>query len=389
MYLFWLFLSVNVALFFSCSGKKIDKDHASVSSSKKDSTSFFTEIKYAKGFDIEYYDGYKVINVKDPWSKSAKNFRYVLFSQKTTIPSGFEDAQFIEVPVKKFITLSSLYVGYSEKLRINEKLIGIADTKYINTSSVREMISKGKIEEVGGNENVNIEKILELNPDLIITYGSGDPSGDAHPKLLEAGLKVAVNSEQMEVTPLGRTEWIKFIASFFDKDREADSIFKTIESKYFEVAKLAQKARTRPSVFSDVKYGDTWFMPGGQSYAANLLKDANTNYLWADIEKRGSIPFSFETVYVKALNADFWINTSDFKSLEDIARSDIRYKDFKAYKTGNIFNNNKRLNEAGGNDYWESGLVSPDVILSDLVKIFHPELLQDYELVYYKKIQAK
>jgi iron complex transport system substrate-binding protein len=152
---------------------------------------------------------------------------------------------------------------------------------------------------------------------------------------------------------------------------------------------MSQKGKGRPSVFSDIKYGDTWFIPGGNSYAANLLKDANSNYLWGDTEKRGSIPYSFETVYVKAVNADFWINCSNFKTFKDIERADTRYKDFKAFRTGNIFNNNKRENEAGGNDYWESGLVSPDVILSDLVKIFHPELLPGYELFYYKKIQVE
>jgi iron complex transport system substrate-binding protein len=387
MYLFRLFLFANLLVFVSCSEKKEGQNITS--SQKEDTATFHPEIKYAKGFDIEYHLGYKVINVSDPWNKSSKKSRYVLFFHNSAKPTGFEDALLIEIPVKNFVSLSSLYVGYSEKLKISDKLIGIADTKYINSPSVRSMISQGKIKEVGGNENVNIEKILELDPALIITYGSGDPIGNVHPKLREAGLKVALNSEQMEITPLGRTEWIKFVAAFFNKDREADSIFRSIESKYLQIAQLAKKGKSSPSVFSDIKYGDTWFMPGGQSYAANLLKDANSDYLWNDTEKRGSMPLSFERVYVKALNADFWINTSDFKTLEDIERSDVRYKDFKAYRTRQIFNNNKRVNEAGGNDYWESGLVNPHLILSDLVKIFHSELLPGYELFYYKKIQEK
>jgi iron complex transport system substrate-binding protein len=344
--------------------------------------------KHAGGFKIGYGKNFKVIAVSDPWNKKDQKFEYLLYSNETEIPVGFEKAMKVKIPVKSLAVLSSLYVAYVEKLQLYNSLKAVSEFKHINSGKVREMILGGDVQEVGSNGNVNIEKLLSLNPELVLTYGSNVSSEDSHQKLLEAGLKVAVNIEQMENTPLGRAEWIKFLAAFFNKETEADSVFNRIEFEYLKVKENALKAAKRPGAYVGIRYGDIWYMPGGNSYAANLLKDANAFYLWEDNNQRGSQHLSFEEVYQKAGTADFWINTGDWKSIDDVMKADVRYGNFKAVKTGNVYNNNNRINEFGGNDYWESGIVQPQIVLADLIKIFHPELLPDHKLVYYKKLES-
>ncbi|MFL5731238.1 MAG: ABC transporter substrate-binding protein [Cytophagaceae bacterium] len=380
---------LSLILFSGCTSRREDsslRDTTETTGKSVDSVAAYS-VQHARGFKIDYFKNYKLISVKDPWDSKGKVNRYVLYRSDSLRPAGYEDAQYIKVPVKNFIILSSLYAAYSDKLNLNNQLIGISEFRLINTQSILNLISKGQIQEVGAGGSLNIEKIIELSPGLVITYGTGDPALDTHPKLMEAGLKVAVNAEQMETTPLGRAEWIRFMAAFFDKEKEADSVFRNIENRYHKMKEIARSAKSSPTVFTGIKYGDAWYMPGGESYAANLFKDAHAGYLWAESPKRGSIPLSFEAVYEKAASADYWINVSDWSTKQDILKNDPRYGGFKAFKTGTIYNNNKRVNRYGGNDYWESGLLNPDLVLGDLIKILHPELLPEYEFVYYKKIK--
>ena len=379
---FRYFFFVSLCFSFGCSQTGTEKKYA-----EKAEELDWKNTKYARGFRIGYGKGFKLITVADPWKNKDQKFQYLLYREEKDIPAGFEKAMKVKLPVKTMAVLSSLYVAYVEKLDLYDHLTGVSEFRHISSEKAKAMIRAGKLVEVGSNGNVNIEKLITLHPDLVITYGSNVSSDDSHPKLQEAGLKVAVNIEQMENTPLGRAEWIKFMAAFFDKEKEADSLFNSIESDYFKVREEALKAKTRPSAYVGIRYGDIWYMPGGNSYAANLLKDANAWYLWEDNKERGSQHLSFEEVYQKASEADYWINTGEWKTIADVLKADVRYGNFKAVKTGMVYNNNNRLNEFGGNDYWESGIVHPHLVLSDLIKIVHPELLPGYKLVYYKKLE--
>jgi iron complex transport system substrate-binding protein len=345
-------------------------------------------LEYAKGFSIEYTTaGAKLLTVTNPWNKGAKKSRYLLYKKDSAVPAGFEDALKIEIPVKSVAVLSSIYAAYVERLGLEEKIKAVSEFRYINSGRLRKRISENKLQELGSNANLNIEKVYTLNPDLIISYASGDPSDEIQSRLSEGGLKLVLCIEQLENTPLGRTEWIKFIAAFFDREQQADSIFELIEAEYIKTKMEAAKAKDCPEVFSDIRYGDVWYMPGGNSYAANLLKDANACYLWKDDHNTGSLPLSFETVFQKAGSAAFWINTGSFTSIGEIVKADPLYENFSAVRNGNVYNNNKRVNKEGGNDYWESGIVSPHLVLADLIRIFHPDLMPDKNLYYYKKLE--
>ncbi len=198
---------------------------------------------------------------------------------------------------------------------------------------------------------------------------------------------MAIVAEYLESSPLGRAEWLKFTALFFNQEAQAEQVFGTIAEDYNALVQITQDLELRPTVFTGFSYDGTWYMPGGKSYVAQLLRDAGATYLWAEIDQTGSLPLDFEAVYDRAARADFWVNVSqDWQSQGDAIAADPRYGEFFALQAGHLFNNNARLNATGGNDYWEGGLINPHLVLADLIKILHPELLPDHELVYYQPL---
>ncbi|MEM7725962.1 MAG: ABC transporter substrate-binding protein [Cyanobacteria bacterium P01_A01_bin.45] len=354
----------------------------------KKNTDYFPQkanIKYATGFSVEYQNNYKVVTVKNPWQDAKTSFKYILVECGTPAPEGFKETQVITIPINTVASLSTTHLPHLAKLGVVDKLVGVSNPKIVNTSEVVEKIKVGKIAELGNN-NVNLERLLELNPDLVTTHGTGNPQTDSHPKLLEAGLKVAINAEYMENTPLGRAEWLKFTSMFFNKEDIGEKQFGEIARKYQNIAAKTKAIKKRPKVFTGFNFKGTWYVPGCQSYPAKYLADAGAELLCVG-NSSGSTPSSFENVFERAATADYWLNVSQsWQKLEDVIREDSRYSDFRAVKKGNVYNNNARLNENGGNDYWEGGISNPDLILADLIKIFHPELLPNHQLFFYQKL---
>ncbi len=342
-------------------------------------------INHATGFSVEYHNNYKVVTVKNPWREAKTGFKYVLVQCGTPAPEGFKQDQVITVPVNTVASLSTTHLPHLAKLELVDKLIGVSNIKIVNTPEVVEQIKAGKIAELGNN-NVNVEQLLELAPDLVTTYGTGNPQTDSYPKLLEAGLKVAINAEYMENSPLGRSEWLKFTALFFNQEEKSERVFSKINKNYQEIAAKTKAIKKRPKVFTGFNFKGTWYVPGCKSYPAQYLADAGAELLCIG-NSSGSIPSSFENIFERAATADYWLNVSQsWQNLKDAIREDSRYGDFQAVQKGNVYNNNARLNENGGNDYWEGGISNPDLILADLIKIFHPELLPSHQLFFYQKL---
>lgn len=289
--------------------------------------------------------------------------------------------------------MSTSHLPHLVELDVLNALVGVDTLQYISSPEVVALGKAGKLTEIGSGAQVDVEQVALLNPDLIMTYAIGFPDLDAHPKLIEAGYKVALNGEFAENTPLGRAEWIKFTALFFNAEGRANAYFEGVVREYERLVALTERVSERPSVLINTPFQGTWFMPGGKSFAARFILDAGASYAWADDESTGSLPLSFEEVFAKAGDAEFWINVIFFGTLKDLEAADARFAEFAAFKNGKVFNNDKRTNENFGsdyfvgNDYFESGVIRPQVILADLIKIFHPELLPDHELVYYRQLE--
>ena len=344
-------------------------------------------LQYAQGFRVDYFDAYKVVTVLASGGGTQKKFQYILVQRGDKSPDGYEGVPRIEIPVRTVITTSTTHLPHIEKLGEVHSLIGIDNIKYVSSEAVNQRFAAGKLAEVGRDRSVDLEKVLVLQPDLVIT--DSQAQDNALVALQEAGVPVVVNTAYAEPSLLGRVEWIKFVGTFFDKEGLASAQFDSIVARYEARRALTQNlpADKRPTVFVGSLWRGTWFMSGGKTYAAQLLRDAGANYLWADDGSQQSLALDFETVYEKAHDADCWITMRNaWYSRDDVVAEDARYRKFAAFKTGNVFNANARLNAHGGNDYWETGLIEPDVVLADIIKILYPDLLLDHQLKYYRKL---
>lgn len=345
-------------------------------------------LDYALGFAVEYHPHYKVVTVNTPWKAADRSFQYLLVQCGAPIPEGFDQAQLIEIPIDSVVSLSTTHLPHLDLLNQVDALIGVGQFNSVNTPSVRHKIDQGELKEFNAGNQLNLEQLVVAQPDLVMTFATGNAETDQYSRLMQAGIPVALVAEYLEESPLGRAEWLKFTALFFNQEAQAQEAFATIAADYETMVQLAQTETQRPTVFTGFSYDGTWYMPGGNSYVAQLLHDAGADYLWAEIDQAGSIPMDFEAVYNRAATADFWVNVSqDWQTQQDAIAADPRYGEFTALQQNQVFNNNARLNDSGGNDYWESGTVNPHWVLADLIKIFHPELLPDHRWRYYQPLQ--
>jgi len=345
-------------------------------------------VTFATGFEVEYHNNYKIVTVTNPWQGAQESFRYVLVQCGTPAPQEVDGAV-IEVPVANIMAMSTTYLPTLDSLGMTDRLIGIDSYMWTTNKAVRARIEAGEVAEIGSGAGVNVELTLDLDPALVMTYGTGFSDFDTHPVLLEAGIPVALNGDFVEQDPLGRAEWMKFIALFFNREADAAEEFDAIAAEYQRVAALTASVPERPTVLLSSVYNGTWYVAGGNSYTAKLLADAGAAYLWADEGDVGALPLDFESVYAVAADADFWLNpdNSFWFSIEDVIASDPRYADFECLERGQLFNNNANVNESGGNAYYEEGAAHPEMVLKDLVRILHPHLLPDHELVFFRQIK--
>lgn len=346
------------------------------------------KVAHAKGFKISYHKHYKVVRIMSPFEKSTDTLTYVLVQRGTPSPIGYKDSQVIEIPVRSMVAMSSLHIGLVGFLGCEDILTGMGNLKYVSSTKVLSRIQAGKIVEVGKDQGLNEELLVNMHPDLIMATGSPVSKVSRYESLHQAGIPVMVNSEWVETTPLGRAEWVKLLAALINKEGEVNRKFARVEQEYQRLVRLAGKVTVRPSLITGMNSKDAWYVPNGDSYVNRFFQDAGASYHWAGTKATGSLPLSFETVYPIALQADFWLNVSigNIRTKQDVLARDVRYADFNAFKNNHIYSYNNRMNAQGANDYWESGAVNPHLVLADLIRIIHPELLPEHELIYYKSI---
>ncbi|MBN8703751.1 MAG: ABC transporter substrate-binding protein [Bacteroidetes bacterium] len=296
------------------------------------------------------------------------------------------DTFYIPKQIKKIICLSTLYASYLDNLQSLETVVGIDNSNYVFNQSLLNKIEQGDVSEVGETGNLNLEKIISLKPDLIITYGN-ESNANPYQKLTENNIPILYVYDYLENHPLGRAEWLKVFGLLTNKYDSAENKFNQIKNRYLNVKTIAEKATKKPTVFFEIALSDVWYMPGGKSYLSNLANDAGANYIWKDDAETGSLKLSIEEVMQKAHKADYWLNQHYSKSLNDLLQLNKKYNIFESFKNKNVYNNILKVNVKGGNAFWENGLIHADSLLTDAVKIFHPELLPQHNLVYYKKLE--
>lgn len=291
----------------------------------------------------------------------------------------------VAVPVQRIVVTSTTHIPALEALEVDDKLVGFPDTKYISSEATRKRIDAGQVKELGNNEAINTEMVLELNPEVVVGFGV-DGQNKGYATLQRANIPVVYNGDWAEETPLGKAEWIKFFAPFFNKEALADSIFKGIERSYLEAKELAKTAKEKPTVLSGALYKDVWYLPGGNSWAAEFFSDAHADYLWKDTPETGSLSLSLESVLEKGKSAEFWISPAQYTSYKAMEAANRHYLEFDAYKNRNSYSFAGNTGETGGLLYYELAPQRPDLVLKDLIHIFHPELSPDHELFFFKPL---
>ena len=344
-----------------------------------------SEIKYAKGFDIVNKNGVKKLIIKAAYQNSKSISEYEI-RQIAVEKSDFKN-NIIHVPIEKIVVTSTTHIPMVELLNEEEAILGFPHAKYVSSEKTRILIDAGKIIEIGKENALNTEILLDLNPELVVGY-SVSSADKSLTTVKKSGINVIYNGDWLEETPLGRAEWIKFFGVLFDKEEQAGRIFKEIEYNYVAAKSIAMKAKVKPTVLSGaIMSKDIWNLPAGESFVANYLKDANLEYLWGDSEGKGSLSLSFESVFEKGKNADFWIAPGYFSSKEQLLSSNQMYAEFNAFKNDKIYTPTLKKGGTGGVLYYELAPTRPDLVLKDIIKITHPNLLPNYTLSFFEKMK--
>lgn len=342
-------------------------------------------IQYSKSLSIQKQDGYTVVTVSNPWPDAVKNFVYVLKEKNGIVPDSLQKYTQISVPLKTIVVTSTTNIPFLEMLGVEKSLVGFPHTDYVSSEKTRTLIDAGLVKNVGQNEKLNIEQLIDLSPELIVTFGI-DNNNPSIENLQKSGLKVLIQADWMEQSPLGKAEWLKLYGVLFGKEKEADALFENIVKEYNSALALVADKKPTSTVLYGSMYQDQWYVAKGSSWVAQFMKDAKADYFWKNLEGTGSLGLSFENILDKAKTANFWIATGSFKSLSELEKANPHYSQFDAFTNKNIYTFEAKMGATGGTIFYELSPSRPDLVLKDYIKIFHPELLPDYTFTFAQKL---
>lgn len=366
-----------ILLLASCSESK--------SSRPEDFTKDLYTPEYTSSFAIKGSDGREsvIITVNNPW-QGAQDVTTRLFIARNgeKAPEGF-DGQVLNGDAKRIVAMSSTHIAMLDAVDADDAIVGVSGIDYISNPEIQSR--RESIGDVGYEGNINYELLLSLNPDLVLLYGVNGAS-PMEGKLKELGIPFMYVGDYLEENPLGKAEWLVALSEVVGKRAEGRKVFAEIPSRYNALKQLvADSVSDTPAVMLNTPYGDSWFMPSAESYAAKLIADAGGKLIYQKNSGNTSEPIDLEEAYRLTSDADLWLNVGMLNSLEELKSLCPKFVDTPCVRRGLVWNNNARQNAAGGNDYFESGVVNPDLILRDLIKIFHPDLIKD-DFVYYKQL---
>ena len=344
---------------------------------------------YASGFEIVGAEGRQstLLKVFNPW-QGAENTETTLFIVRNgeKIPAGFT-GQVVKAGARRIVCLSSTYVAMLDALGQADRVVGVSGRNYISNKYVT--THPEAVADIGFDGNIDYELLLAQRPDLVLLFGVSGASG-MESKLLEMGIPFCYIGEYLEESPLGKAEWLVAIAEITDSREKGEAVFEPVPERYDALrAKVAAATSKHPKVMINTPYAGSWFMASTESYVARLIADAGGDYIYKKNTSNRSLPIDLEEAYMLTAQADMWLNAGSAASLGELKSQFPKFTNTRCVRNGAVYNCNKRLNVAGGNDYWESGVVQPDVVLHDLIAIMHPEVLDenDRELHYYQRLE--
>ncbi|MFW5994643.1 MAG: ABC transporter substrate-binding protein [Spirochaetia bacterium] len=346
-------------------------------------------LEEATSFSVHEHDRHTLVEVTRPWPGADSTLRYALVdrtdAEQDGIPDGVpEDATIIETPVQRVVTTSTTFVAGFDTLDALDAIVGHDNPGFLYSEAARERHREGDISSVGNGSGLDLETVVDLDPDLVM-LNQYDESDQTPSRLADADIPVLISGDWTEQSPLGRMEWLYLTGLLTGRADAASEYIRETAERYRTLAERVEDESDRPTVLINGPFEGSWAVPRADAYSARFIEDAGGEYAWEDVEGTDSLFLDTESVFDTAGDADIWINPGQWQSLDDI--EDERLFEFAAVTEERVYNNNRRVSPGGGIDYFESGQVRPDVILADLVSIFHPELMPEHERVYYQRLE--
>lgn len=350
---------------------------------------FTTEVytpAYASGFDIRGTErnAATLVTVRTPWQGGSGVEQHLLVLREGIEPPAGFDGQIVKAPVRHVVCMSSSHVAMFDAIGQIRRVCGVSGIDYISNAYVNEHRCCGEVLDVGYDTNLNFERLAAMQPDLMLLYGVTSENTVVTGKLRELGIPYIYIGDYMEESPLGKAEWLVLAAELCDLRAAGADTLQRIARDYQALKAHPAPDAPRPKVMLNTPYRDTWFLPSSQSYMIRLIEDAGGEYVYTKNDSDTSVAVDMEEAYLLANAADFWLNVGPCNTLAELTAQNPKFSGIPVVRSRNVYNNNRRQTPAGGSDFWESGVVRPDLVLRDLRTIF---LGDSVPTCYYKRLE--
>lgn len=340
-------------------------------------------MKYSSLLQIVKHADYTVVTIRNPWDTLKVLHTYLLADREKPLPEHLPEGTVVRTPLQKSVIYSSVHCSLWSELDELKGIGGVCGLEYIKLPQIQEGCRNGSIVNVGNSMNPDIERIIDLRPDAILLSPFENSGG--YGRVGKLNIPIIECADYMETSALGRAEWMRLYGLLLGKEAQADSLFAGIEKEYLTLTQQVKSQNLkRPTVISEMKNSSAWYIPGGNSTMGRLYQDAGADYVFAYLSNSGSVPLAFETVFDWGGNADIWLikyNQPQDKTYSELERDYAPYARFKAFQDRKVYGCN--TNHV---PFYEESPFHPELLLKDLIKIFHPELLPDYDLKYFSNL---
>lgn len=340
-------------------------------------------MKYSSLLQIVKHADYTVVTIRNPWDTLKVLHTYLLADREKPLPEHLPEGTVVRTPLQKSVIYSSVHCSLWSELDELKGIGGVCGLEYIKLPQIQEGCRNGSIVNVGNSMNPDIERIIDLRPDAILLSPFENSGG--YGRVGKLNIPIIECADYMETSALGRAEWMRLYGLLLGKEAQADSLFAGIEKEYLPLTQQVKSQNLkRPTVISEMKNSSAWYIPGGNSTMGRLYQDAGADYVFAYLSNSGSVPLAFETVFDRGGNADIWLikyNQPQDKTYSELERDYAPYARFKAFQDRKVYGCN--TNHV---PFYEESPFHPELLLKDLIKIFHPELLPDYDLKYFSNL---
>lgn len=340
-------------------------------------------MKYSSLLQIVKHADYTVVTIRNPWDTLKVLHTYLLADREKPLPEHLPEGTVVRTPLQKSVIYSSVHCSLWSELDELKGIGGVCGLEYIKLPQIQEGCRNGSIVNVGNSMNPDIERIIDLRPDAILLSPFENSGG--YGRVGKLNIPIIECADYMETSALGRAEWMRLYGLLLGKEAQADSLFAGIEKEYLTLTQQVKSQNLkRPTVISEMKNSSAWYIPGGNSTMGRLYQDAGADYVFTYLSNSGSVPLAFETVFDRGGNADIWLikyNQPQDKTYSELERDYAPYARFKAFQDRKVYGCN--TNHV---PFYEESPFHPELLLKDLIKIFHPELLPDYDLKYFSNL---